>query len=93
MILYGLLNTVENNSFIARMQPIGSISIVLPLIGGQKRLEEVISKHAPIGAKLVAIGEIQNIDVVLYGSSKLIGDNLDLDYDLTVIPINYYGFN
>lgn len=106
MALYGLLHgNVENESFARHIRPISSIGIVLPLKGGYEKLEEIISIHAPKGAKLVSVGEIKTIDIVLDGSLNLIGYNTNLEParfhpynhnlepELTIIPVDYYGYN
>ena len=110
MALYGLLiNDIQNQDFTNQIKPIASINIALPLIGGQQKLEELIFWHAPKGAKLVSVGEICDIDVVLFGSDNLIGYNSEdledeqivtnypcasfLEPKVKIIPVNYYGYN
>lgn len=110
MALYGLLvNDAQNQDFTHHIKPIGTINIALPLIGGQQKLEELISWHAPKGAKLISVGEICDIDVVLFGSDNLIGyEGINLEEEklwgnyphasflepkIKIIPVNYYGYN
>ena len=108
MALYGLLiNDIQNQDFTNQIKPIASINIALPLIGGQQKLEELIFWHAPKGAKLVSVGEICDIDVVLFGSDNLISYNPEkaeelvnnhpytslLEPRIKIIPVDYYGYN
>ena len=90
MTLYGLLvNEMQNQDFTHHIKPIATINIALPLIGGQQKLEELIFWHAPKGAKIVSVGEICDIDVVLFGSDNLIGYNWDVDIEEENLGSNY----
>lgn len=110
MALYGLIPFVfENDLFSNFVKPLASIEIALPIIGGQQKLEELISIHAPKGAKIISVGQIKDINIVLESSKILIGYNpnstdiTQTDFyskytpnknsQLKVIPIDYYGYN